>query len=349
MARRSTPPVPVQPAPPVPARRRPGAVRPAQRRAVRRRSLYTVTGTVASPALPGVAGLTVQLVDKNVGGDQVLATTQTGGDGSYGFTGLPIARRYLARAPQDRSPTCRPRCPAGGQFLAASPVSYSAPMTVTLNVVLPAGCGGPAQRVRDADGEPGRGLPGQPGALQEGNGRSDITYLANKTGWDARAVALAALADQFSQITAPADRPGARTRPRPRPGRLPTVSLQPEFYYALFRAGLPASADSLFQASPATVQAIWQQATSQGVIPQSLAEDMPGRGAELPGAERGRCSPPPRRPGVSTLQEMLQPTLPEQRSSGSSPSSTRSTRATGPASGRRPSRRSGARRPRSCS
>ena len=44
---------------------------------------YTVTGTVASPALPGVAGLTVQLVDKNIGGDQVLGSTRTGSDGSY--------------------------------------------------------------------------------------------------------------------------------------------------------------------------------------------------------------------------------------------------------------------------
>ena len=43
---------------------------------------YTVTGTVYSPALPGIAGLTVQLVDKNVGGDTVLGTTQTGSDGS---------------------------------------------------------------------------------------------------------------------------------------------------------------------------------------------------------------------------------------------------------------------------
>ena len=46
--------------------------------------------------------------------------------------------------------------------------------------------------------------PGSLGVLQEGTGQQDITYLANKTGWDARAVALAALADQFSQITAPA-------------------------------------------------------------------------------------------------------------------------------------------------
>ena len=35
----------------------------------------------------GVPGLTVQLVDKNVGGDQVLYSTHTGNDGSYAFSG----------------------------------------------------------------------------------------------------------------------------------------------------------------------------------------------------------------------------------------------------------------------
>jgi predicted component of type VI protein secretion system len=38
---------------------------------------YTVTGTVRSPVRPDTAGLTVELVDKNVGGDQVLATGRT--------------------------------------------------------------------------------------------------------------------------------------------------------------------------------------------------------------------------------------------------------------------------------
>ena len=51
--------------------------------------------------------------------------------------------------------------------------------------------------------------PGSLGALQENASQQDITYLANKTGWDARAVALAALADQFSQITAPSPQANA--------------------------------------------------------------------------------------------------------------------------------------------
>ena len=123
-------------------------------------------------------------------------------------------------------------------------------------------------------------------------------------------MALAALADQFSQISAPAEPPAAdpaQTVAWP----LPTASLRPEFYYALFRAGLPASTDSLFQADPGTVQAIWQQATTQGVIPQSLAADVPAavQSFQVLSAARVLTAAPPA--GVSTLAEMLQPTLPE--------------------------------------
>ena len=56
---------------------------------------YTVTGTVYSPALPGIPGLTVQLVDKNVGGDTVpSATTRTGSDGQYAVT-VRVTAAYL--------------------------------------------------------------------------------------------------------------------------------------------------------------------------------------------------------------------------------------------------------------
>ena len=279
-----------------------------------------MTGTVTSPALPGVAGLTVQLVDKNVGagqvagttqtgGDQVLGTTQTGSGGQFSFTSLAISLKYLIGHHKSQ-PDLQVQVLAGGQFLAASPVSYSAPQTVVLNVVLPAGSAGLPSEYETLTANLGAAYPGSLGALQEGNGRSDITYLANKTGWDARAVALAALADQFSQITAPNDPPTAdpaQTAAWP----LATSSLQPEFYYALFRAGLPASPDTLFQTDPGTVQAVWQQAAAQGVIPQSLAGNIPGAVQSFQTLSAARVLSAAPAAGISTLQEMLQPTLPE--------------------------------------
>jgi len=271
--------------------------------------VYTVTGTVASPALPGVAGLNVQLVDKNVGGDQVLGTTQTGGDGRYSFTSLEISPKYLA-GHHKTQPDLQVRVLTGDQFLAASQVSYSAPPTISLDVVLPAGAAGLPSEYETLTANLAAAYPGRLGALQEGQGRSDITYLANRVGWDARAVALAALADQFSDISA-ASEPPAADHSQTLAWPAPTASLRPEFYYALFRAGLPASGDTLFQADPGTVQAIWQQATAQGVIPQALAADVPAavRSFQVLSAARVLTAAPPA--GVSTLAEMLQPTLPE--------------------------------------
>src|SRR5262249_49519796 len=145
---------------------------------------------------------------------------------------------------------------------------------------------------------------GKLGALQETDQQQDITFLANKSGWDARAVALAALADQFGQITVPAATPpsavvarppivaprgpaippaagGPAPPPAPAPVPAPVpapaaaaAALKPAFYYALFRAGFPANADGLFQASPKAVQSAWELAVKQGVIPQASADEL---------------------------------------------------------------------------
>jgi Neuraminidase-like domain/FHA domain len=285
---------------------------------------YTVTGTVASPALPAVAGMTVRLLDKNIGGDQVLGVTQTTSDGSYRFSRV-ITGDYLARHHKTQ-PDLQVQVLSGDSVLAASGVSYSAPATVTLDVVLPSGTPGLPSEYETLTAGLAATYPGRLGALQENASQQDITYLANKAGWDARAVALAALADQFSQHTAPvmvplAD-PGqtqalpglAATAPLPAaPGAQAgqTVSMRAEFYYALFRAGLPASADSLYQTPAATVQTVLQQATAQGVVSAALAKDVPAavRSFQALSAAHLLTAAPPA--GVSTLQEMLQTTLPE--------------------------------------
>ncbi len=172
---------------------------------------YAVTGTVASPALPGIGGLAVQLLDKNVGGDQVLASTQTGSDGSYAFSHVVISPEYLADHHKTQ-PDLQVRVRAGDRILAASQVRYSAPTAMSLDVVLPAGSAGQPSEYETLTANLAAAYPGSLGGLQEGNGRGDITYLANKTGWDARAVALAALADQFSLAAGR------------RPGRHPAVT-----------------------------------------------------------------------------------------------------------------------------
>ena len=185
------------------------------------------------------------------------------------------------------------------------------PQTVTLNVALPPATTALPSEYESLTATLSPLYQGSLSALQENATQQDVTFLANKSGWDARAVALAALADQFSQMTAPAPpappaagTPGASavaaeahplpvagtpavvapvpaapappaSAPAPPAAAPPqTVSLASPFYYALFRSGLPADPGSLFRTSAPAVQSIWQQAITQGVIPQSLSSQL---------------------------------------------------------------------------
>ncbi len=148
--------------------------------------------------------------------------------------------------------------------------------------------------------------PDRFGASQQEVGQQD-TYRLSKADWDARALARVALADQFSQITVPTPVPGTETGQT----EARTASLRPEFYYALFRAGIPANADGLMLASATTVRAIWRQASTQGIIPQALANDVPGAVVSfqaISAAHSLNAIPPGEN---SALQEMLQATIPE--------------------------------------
>ena len=76
-------------------------------------------------------------------------------------------------------------------------------------------------------------------------------------------MALAAIADQFS-----------RSHTDKMSGAA-AAGIHPAFYYALFRAGLPANSDTLYQADPQTVQQVWKRATEEGVIPNALQNELP--------------------------------------------------------------------------
>ncbi len=170
---------------------------------------YTVTGTVFSPDRAGVGGLTVEIVDKNAGPDVSLGKAITDDRGRYQTS---ISAAILSRNGKTQL-DLQARVLAGGTFLAASEVEYNATGPVTLNVSLPANCAALPSEWETLTAALAALYKDPLGTLQENGARHDITYLANKTGWDARAVALAALADQFSRTLcfAPAFR---RTRTR---------------------------------------------------------------------------------------------------------------------------------------
>jgi hypothetical protein len=113
--------------------------------------------------------------------------------------------------------------------------------------------------------------PSQPGASPEGAGQQEGRDRSGETAWVAHTVALGALADLFSQVAVPVP-PSTDATPAQAP--VQGASLRPEFYYALFRAAVPANANGLTQVGPAMVRAIWRHACRHDVIPQALAADL---------------------------------------------------------------------------
>ena len=247
---------------------------------------YTVEGTVFSPDRAGVGGLVVVIVDKNVGADVPLADTKTDERGSYTVS-IPEA---VVAARGKKQPDLQARAQLAQKFLAASEVRYDASTREVLDVLLPANASLLPSEHETLTGALAGHFTGKLGDLKEDEGRQDVTYLANKTGWDARAVAMAALADQFSARTA--DAAGAAAIPQ-------------AFFYALFRAGLPANEDTLYQVDPKTLEGVWKQAAEQGVIPQASADQVPNLVKQFQDLSAQKLLTTPALVGASSLKELL--------------------------------------------
>jgi hypothetical protein len=213
--------------------------------------IYFVAGIVASPDRAGVGGLRVDIVDKGVGPDFSFTRAITNERGEYEaqVTAEQVRNRGKLR------PDLQARVYREETFLGASEVRYDAGAREMLNVLLTARADALPAEYETLTSAIGQHYHGPLGELKEDDDRQDVGYLANKTGWDARAVALASLADQFTRST--------------------DSGITEPFFYALFRAGVPANNDALFTAGARAVERIWSQALEQGVIPESLAVDLP--------------------------------------------------------------------------
>ncbi len=81
-------------------------------------------------------------------------------------------------------------------------------------------------------------------ALKEDDDQQDITYLANKTGWDARLVAMIALSHEKSAET----------------------ELPAPLYYAMYRAAISTGETVLSNINAHTVNKIWKKTIEQNII-----------------------------------------------------------------------------------
>jgi hypothetical protein len=241
---------------------------------------------VVRPDHPGVGGLRVEIVNRTIGPTVPLAEAATDDAGRY---------QVSFTAPQLGSGNeldLQARVYAGDRLLAVSEVRYNAGERESLDVRLPANCRGLPSEYEMLVRALAHRFTGSLGSLKESAEQQDITYLANKTGWDARAIAMAALADRLSRTSA--DQAGGDA-PAP---------IDPAFYYALLRAGMPADPASLFLADLATVERVWIEAIDQAVIPP-LTDQVPAALAafqRLAGAAVLDAAAPN---GISPVREML--------------------------------------------
>jgi hypothetical protein len=254
-------------------------------------ALWRVSGRVRSTASASTGGLRVRIVDKRVGDDVALADALTGDSGDYEVTFLGAAVTKSGKT----APDLQARVFAGDKLVGASEVRYNAKPRETLNVELSAGVSLSLRSEHDTvTAAVARHFRGQLADLKETGERSDITYLANKTGWDARAVALASLASQFSARSV-------------RPGE---TGLPPALFYAMFRAGLPANETALYRVDAATAQTIWAKAMAQGVIAPIPAAEIKVAADRFQKLAAQRALDAPALIGVSPLKDLVALALP---------------------------------------
>jgi Neuraminidase-like domain/Putative peptidoglycan binding domain len=292
-----------------------------------RMATFAVTGNVTSAVSAGLNGLSVRLVDKNVGGDVILASATTGAAGAYSFSvvvGPPTLRARFKSAPDLQTQVIELTDGQVAKIVAVSPVVISAKSPLVLDIALPNDAMSLPSEYETLTLSLSNLYAGKLRDLKENDATQDVTYLGAKSGWDARAVAMASLADQFSTLTISTPKPTparqivdnvageiAKTASlvSAPPATAPPASLDPALYYALFRAGVPANADALFQTPPATVSAIWTQAVTQGVIPKSFSAAIPQAVQtfqELAGANLLTAPP---KIGISSISDLVAPTL----------------------------------------
>ena len=245
-------------------------------------SAIIITGMVISSFRAGVENLRVEIVDKNVGGDKHVIDTITDSDGAF----KAIITIDDLKKIRKRRPDLQARVFMGKNLLGESEVQYgydgSNPVSFDISLSEEASTALPSEYETLAKNLSAF-YKGNLRDLKENEKQKDITYLANKTGWDARAVAMAALADRFGKTTG-----------------IPSAT-----FYALFRAGLPANEKRLYHTDATTLTMIWKKAAQQGLISQDTIKRAPEWIKKFAKLSKEKILRDPALVGVSSLKEML--------------------------------------------
>ena len=257
---------------------------------------FIVRGIVVTNAGVAAKGLKVIAVDKNPGKDVVLGETITDSSGKYTILYVKEALQQMGKQRADIEITILDLEEESKKY-GTSSVHFNADKEEEINLVLqtesvekrseylqitsdlkvhlPQYQQTPYQRPKI-----GRGAFKE---VQENKDRQDISYLANKTGWDARLVAMVSLADKYSAEN----------------------GIPAEFHFALFRAGIPTDADGMYRTNSETVKKIWEKAVEENIIEASLKPTIDQNLAKFKESSSTHLLKNAKPVGVSSLKELL--------------------------------------------
>jgi len=249
---------------------------------------YDVKGVVFSKISAGVEGLKVKIVDRVPGKkDSVLAETETGENGKYHshFT-------YSSMGDGKKSSMdVQVKIYSGNKFIGESEVRYNALKQEVLNISLNDDVSvNLVPEYETITTKIKKYYPGKLSEIKEEEEQKDISYLANKTGWDARAVALISLSEQFSEKAKLINK---------------SFDINPEFFYAMFRCGIPAEEEVLHRLSINSVSKMWRNAINEGVISSKLESKIKGASENYLKFAAEKSLAAPAFIGISSLKELL--------------------------------------------
>jgi hypothetical protein len=263
---------------------------------------WIINGRIFNEKLAPLRGVYVSAYEKLFDNEKYCndAEVPTDISGNYTITfdieNMPVNYRpdllvKVKKAPDDVEP------------IAESEIRFNASRQQTINVIVPLeklDLGNEFDRLtgdlmtqipdssRDGRNDPDTKL----GNLDESEKRQ-VTYLANKTGWDARLVAMRSLAASLSEE--------AKNDPEN------SVDIPPKYWYALLRAGLPANPDILSQVNLDTIEKIWEHALDEekSIIPEEDGDNLVEIKTRFEQYRVTHILNPQKHVGVSTMGDLL--------------------------------------------
>ena len=250
--------------------------------------LLTVRGRVNAADQPGLDSLDAVIVKLNSSRPVTLARIGLSESGEY-------ETKFSQGLPGESAPDIQVQVQvrADGREIAISPVFIAVPPgKLQVDIDLPRGVKAAISEFEDLQAKL-RLLYGDDsgGPDPSGSGARLLGYAAAKSGWDARALAMAGLAMRLSK---------ANAGPHP---------LAPALFYALFRSGVPGSEGAAFRVAVDSAVNIWRRAGDNGVIVPLSDNELVQAKAHFLALASGNLLSAVATPGTSSLGEVLSVTF----------------------------------------